>query len=480
MAFCEYSNKYLINNSVAVENKFIKEFLPNAPENAVKVYLYGLYKCNNATSSDNNLKNFALALGMSEEDVLNYFYYWEEIGLVVLIKNDPIEVRYLPCEYGSIKLKQYQSSKYKLFNLKAQELISGRMISPHEFAEYYDTIESLHIEKDAMLLIINYCVGIKGNSVNYPYILTVAKSWAYEGLLTCEDVEERIKEQEKNSSDVSLVLKALKIKRKASTEEYQLYLSWVNDLNMNLDVILHLAKMVSKGLGGFNKLNYYVTKADLLKLNSVKEVNDYFENEKTLFELAKQTNKILGIRNIILENVVDNYLSFWQRMGYDNETIFYIAELASKKNIRNYNDLEVLVQKFYKSGLITLTEIKGFVAENEKYDNKITALLEILGIIRKVNDVDRSFYNTWVNEWILSGEVIEYAVGQAKGCRMPLREANRILSQYYQHNVKTVEDAKNVKISYSEPMANAKKPVARKYSTQEIEEGYDNIFEVEV
>ena len=480
MAFCEFSNKYTINNFVSVENKFIKEFMPNAPENAVKVYLYGLYKCTNATSADNTLKGFSTALNLSEEDVLNYFYYWEEIGLVVLIKNDPIEVRFLPAEYGSIKLKQYKASKYKLFNIKAQEIISGRMITPLEFSEYYDTIESLHIEKDAFLMIIDYCVKIKGNNVNYPYILTVAKNWAYEGLLTCEDIEERIKDHEKNSSDVVLVLKALKINRKPSTEEYQMYLDWIHNLEMNLDVIIFLAKFVSKGLGGFNKLNYYVTKAFVLKLNSVKEASEYFENEKVLFDLAKQTNKILGVRNVILENVVDNHFSFWQKKGFDNETILYICELASKKNMRNYHDIDVLVDKFYKSGLVTLKEIKGYVSEQEKYDDKIIVHLQTLGIIRKVNDVDRSFYNTWINDWKLSDELISYAIHQAKGTKMSMREANRILSQYFQLSINTVDQAKQVKVNYSQPVAPSKKPISRSYSAEEIEQGYDNIFEVEI
>lgn len=480
MAFCEFSNKYKINSSVSIENKFIMEFMPNAPENAVKVYMYGLYKCANPGDEENCVEHFAQKLSLSTDEIIDYFYYWEELGLVSIKNTNPFEIRYLPCECGSTHLKKVSSSKYKNFNIKAQELITGRMITPNEYNEYYWTIESLHIEIDAFLLIISYCVNTKGNNVNYPYILSVAKNWAYEGLLTYADIEERIQEQEKNSSDITLVLKNLKIKRNATTDEYQLYLGWKNDYKIELNIILYLAKLTAKGLGGFNKLNYFVNKVYTLKLNSLKEVEEYFENEKVLFELAKNTNKKLGIRNTILENVVDNYFTFWQRMGFDNDSIMFICEEASKRNLRSYDDVQVLVDNYYRAGLLTLNELKGAMAEYEKNDKKISELLETLGIIRKVSDVDRSFYTTWSNEWRLSHEIIAYAIHQAKGTRMPMREANRILSTYFQHNVNTLDEAKKIKVDYSTPVTNSKKPTSRKYTPQEIEQGYDNIFEVEV
>ncbi len=483
MAFCKFSSEFVSNNSIQLENKFINEFLPSAPENCVKVYLLGLYKCNNSEQSDNNVESFARILGLSEDDVISCFYYWQEVGIVQVINSNPLEVRYLPLKEGSVKLRRFNKDKYKAFNIKAQELLEGRMITPLEYQEYYYLIESLHLESDALLLIIKYCTDLKGNNVGYKYILTIAKNWAYEGLLTYADVEERLKEQEKNSSDVSLVLKALKISRKPTTEEYQMYLEWVNNLQIGHEIIMFLAKNYCNSLGGFNKLNYYINKVYMHKLNSVKEVSDYFENEHTLFELAKQTNKALGLRGITLENVVEGYLSFWLKSGFDAESILYICNLAFKKNLRSYPEVEALVNKFYQSGLITLTEIKGYVKEQEKYDDKISSLLEKLGIIRKVNDVDRSFYITWTKEWNLSHELIEYAITLAKGVGMPLREANRILSQYFQQNITSVEQAKGFKVeTYTAKKVNQsnKKPTPRNYSTEEIEKGYDNIFEVEV
>ena len=42
MAFCEFSSEVVSSNAITVDNIFITEFLPSAPEKCVKVYLYGL------------------------------------------------------------------------------------------------------------------------------------------------------------------------------------------------------------------------------------------------------------------------------------------------------------------------------------------------------------------------------------------------------------------------------------------------------
>ena len=151
--------------------------MPYAPESAVKVYLYGLYKCNNASSYDNSLSSFAKILKLSEEEILEIYHYWENEGLVQVLNTVPIEVRYMPLKNILLNTKKYKKGKYGDFNQKAQEIIEeGRMISPNEYSEYYDTIETFHLEPEALLMIMKYCVNLKGANVGYNYILTVAKN----------------------------------------------------------------------------------------------------------------------------------------------------------------------------------------------------------------------------------------------------------------------------------------------------------------
>src|SRR5574344_1345055 len=148
MSFCKFSSQSIIGKKTEVDNIFINDFLPYAPENAVKVYLYGLYKCNNASSYDNTLESFSKVLKISEDEILSIYEYWENEGLIQILNTVPVEIRYMPLKNVISNTKKFNTSKYGEFNAKAQEIIEGRMISPNEYSEYYDTIETFHVEPE--------------------------------------------------------------------------------------------------------------------------------------------------------------------------------------------------------------------------------------------------------------------------------------------------------------------------------------------
>ena len=137
MTFCKFSPSYQTSNKTIVDNAFINDFLPKAPDLCVKAYLLGLSKCQSADSEDNSLAFFAETLKVCEEDVISLFKYWEDMGLVQVLSTDPVEVRYLPITTAGGSVKKFKVDKYADFNIQAQELMNGRMIMPNEFAEFY-------------------------------------------------------------------------------------------------------------------------------------------------------------------------------------------------------------------------------------------------------------------------------------------------------------------------------------------------------
>ena len=101
----------LANNTTAVDNIFINNYLPYADAIYVKVYLYGLYKCQDSNSRDNTLENFSNELNLSQDDVEKAFYYWQEQGLVQILNVIPFEVRYLPISDVLNNTKKYNAKK---------------------------------------------------------------------------------------------------------------------------------------------------------------------------------------------------------------------------------------------------------------------------------------------------------------------------------------------------------------------------------
>ena len=202
MALCSLSSKLSMDSYTVVDNTFLNEFLPQASGNDVKVYLYGLGLCLNPNIEDNTLDVVSKVLGLTEDEVINSFSYWQELGLVQIVSTDPFEVRFLPVRTHSGSAKIRNKDKYSDFNKQMQAVITGRMITPNEFNEYYTLIEVYHFEPEALVLIAKYCTEEKNPSINYAYITAVAKDFANQGLKTAVTVEERFFEQEKATKDI--------------------------------------------------------------------------------------------------------------------------------------------------------------------------------------------------------------------------------------------------------------------------------------
>ena len=481
MSFCEFSSEVVSRNTTTIDNLFISEFLPNANENCVKVYLYGLYKCTQA--KENTIEDFVKNLNIAKDDILSIFYYWQDLGLVQVISIEPISVRYLPVKNAVQKMKKYNVDKYTAFNITAQELIGKKMLTPRELEEFYYLIENLHMEKEAVLKIIKYCVEHKGENVSVSYVVTVAKNWAYDGVKTSQDVDDRLEIQERISGDVTLVLKAMGIKRQASQEEYQMYIKWTKELDVSLEIISHIAK--STKTKNFNKLDTLIMKCYSLKLYSIKEIDEYFDAQDNMFVLAKSVVKALGLWYDDLTNVVDTYIVNWLQLGFDNDAIIKLANYAFKSSIKSLEGLNTQVNNMFKLGLLTSDAIDNHLESIVKSDGVICQILHKLGIERSVNSTDRLLYKTWLYDWKISEELIDYATTLSVNKYLPMQYLNKVLSEYHANNIVTVEDAKNCKLFTTNMSSEVKSSTSkdakkREYSKKELDSLFDNIYEVEI
>lgn len=479
MSFCEFSSEVISKNSVAVDNLFITDFLPNAEDKCVKVYLYGLYLCSN--SKENTIETFEKNLNMKREDIISVFYYWQEKGLVQVINIEPVIIKYLPTKNALQKMKKYNVDKYAGFNISAQELIGTKMLTPRELEEFYYLIESLGQEKEAVLKIIDFCVKQKGKNVSVNYIVKVAKDWAYDGVKTAEDVDYRILDQERISGDITALLKTMGIRRQATNDEFGFFLDWTKNLEIETNILIVIAKK-SKAKS-FNTLNDMVQNCYKLKLNSEKEISDYFDARDKMLTLAKTVVKNLGLYYQDLSVIVDTYISRWLQLGFEEDAIVKLSNLAFKSSIRSLDGLNMQIEQMFKIGILTNDAIDNYMENIVKNDEKIANILSTLGIVRNVNSQDRLFYKTWMFDWNMSEELIMYAVGLAVNKYMPMQYLNKILSEYHANQVKTIDDAKKVVVvseTKNTKIDTSKRAEKREYSKQELDSLFDNIYEVEI
>lgn len=471
MSLIKLGDSLVKRGITVIDNEFISNYLPYAPENSVKIYLYGLLTGTQATGG--TLENMALDLGIDAREITGSFEYWQDLGIVRIINTQPFEVEYLPINAGNYKVKKYKPEKYAHFTASLQELFVEQPLTPNNFLAFIEVIEECKIKPDAMLMIAHYCVNLKGNKLHINYILTVARAWAKEGILTPLQVDEKLRALEINSENMREVFYALKLKKLPELEDKQTYLKWVNSWGYDHESILYAAKIVKTG--GMKKLDALLDglyRKGIFSLNGIKEHKKYLDTARnTAIEVLRN----IGVYYDNIEPVIDVYISDWLSKGFDETAIVALSKYCFKRGVKTLEGMSVLVDKFYRMGIVTLKDINEYIDKSIALDLQIKSLLEILGTTRRVTDSDRKFFDTWTNIWNFDIEIIRVACALAANKSNPFAFINTVLSNWLKSGVDTIAKAeamasampKTVKSKNSADFDNQ-----RDYSKEEL----DSIF----
>lgn len=437
---CSYSKEFSAVGFTDVENAFISEYLPVSSGDAVKVYLYGLFICQNP-KYDLSLKEFAEALSLSEEKVLSCFSYWEEFGVVSILSKDPLSVQYQPIRSSySVKPKKIKAEKYTDFSKSLQAIIPDRMISTHEYTEYFNIMESYSIKPEAMLMIVKYCVDRKGTDIGYKYVSKVAKDFGNRGINTIEKVEKELSSYVLRTGLIENILKAMSLRRQPEIEDSTYLKKWTQELNFDEENILFAASNLKKG--SMAKLDEFLLELYSMKSFSKKEIAEYMKNKKAIYDLAIKINKLLSIYVEVIDTVVDTYTKKWLSFGFDDQALCFIASYCFKAGKNTLQDMDELVERLRLAGVIDLSSVNDYFEKEKKNDEFISKMLTLAGVNRRPNPWDRENLNVW-KSWNFSEEMILEAAKLASGKSSPTAYMNGILSNWKNNDIFTVEKTVN-------------------------------------
>ena len=160
-------------------------------------------------------------------------------------------------------------------------------------------------------------------------------------------------------------------------------------------------------------------------------------------------------------------------MGYDEETLLFLATYCFKKNHRSLEEMNEVVEKLYKNGLITLTSIAEYLKSISADDDFIKKLLLIAGLSRKPTEWDRANLKTW-RSWNFSDEMICEACAIAAGKSNPMSYVNAVLSGWKSEGIFTAD-----KIRRTDKKVNPQAIQTRNYTKEEFDKLIDDIDEIE-
>ena len=445
-----FSKEFADTSYTGIDNSFITDYMPLAPGEAVKVYLYGLFLCNNP-KLDQSLSDFASSLSLTEQEVVSSFKFWEDFNILTVISLEPFRVEYIPLKgsYNS-KPKKYKAEKYTEFSKGLQALIPNRMIYTNEFSEYYSIMETYKIKPDAMLLIVKYCVDKKGGDIGYHYISKVCKDFGSRGLITVEKVEKELSSYLLRSGEIEKILRALSLKRQPDIEDQNYFKKWTEELDFEPENIIFAASKTKKG--GMAKLDEFLLELYSKKCFSKEEIKRFIDDKKAVYDLAVKINKNLSIYVEVLDPVIDIYLNKWLSFGYEEKTLLYIATVCFKSGKNTLKEMDEMIENLKNDGFIDFSSVGDYFENDKKTEEFIKKILSNAGINRRPTSWDKENLKTWKN-WNFSDEMIMEASTLSAGKSSPTAYMNGILSNWKNNGIFSLDSVKEKEQNASQPLS---------------------------
>ena len=437
MAFCSFS-KDVDNTYTLIENKFITKYLPEADGISVKVYLYGLFLCQN-TSGDFGVRSMAEVLKLSEEQVKQAFAFWEDYDLVEVLSQDPFTVQYLPVQTTSGKPKKVHYEKYADFNKELQRKMQrvGKFIGSNDYIKYMNFLEKNDIQAQAFLLVAEYCINKEGESVVPSYIFNKAKKLIDSGLTTYEQVERALSNYNKHEGDVTAIMGALSLTQRTPDEsDYALYSKWTETLGFAQNSILAAARKLNRG--SMNSLD--ITLEDLAQKGKTdaQEIEGYLSERENLANLTFRIGRKLGVKVQNPTPYIDEYVETWYNYGFEESSLLDIALLCLKTGLNDFDSMHGVVKKLFTGGVVSVDGVKSFLKTKNDELKLFTKIQSVCGSIRK-SESNLALIATW-RTWNFGDEMILEAAKRSCSSSSPIPYMNKILSDWKQSEIFSVQD----------------------------------------
>ena len=437
MGFCSFSKD---NESAytIVENKFITHYLPEADGFAVKVYLYGLYLCENR-DSDFSAASMAEVLKTTEDKIREAFAFWEDYDLVEILAQDPFTVQYLPVKSAVGRPKRIRYEKYADFNKELQRKMQkvGKFIDASEYIKYMRFLEENPMQPQAFLLVAEYCINKQGSAITASYIFNKAKKLIRNGCTTYEQVEQALSNYNAHEGDIIAVYNAMSIYQRTPDEtDYALYAKWTETLGFSKDAILATARKLKSG----SMTSLDLTLCELAEKGKLtaKEIESYLTERETLKTLTMRIGKKLGawIQNINL--YIDEYVEKWYNYGYEEASLLDLALYCAKTDRGSFEALDEIIEQLFKEGTITPDSVKAYLKEKNA-DLKLFAKIQGICSGAKKSAGNLALIKTW-REWNFSDEMILEAAKRASVSANPIPYMNKLLASWKQEGIYEVKD----------------------------------------
>ncbi len=439
MPFLKFADNAAMYDSTPLDNMFIIENLPSAPDVFLKVYIYARMLCMHPEMG--GIEELTRALKVDEDAVQNAFAYWERMGFMRRVADNPPEYVFIPARGGTVSEMDRDYYKYRDFNGELQGLFKGKLMHPAQYGLAQDWLNVYGFEQGAVIALVKNAVA-RSNSQNpdpasiFKAVHKRIKDLANRNITDEAGVTEEIVRDESVETCVKDVMKNLGMFRKPTEAERELAAKWMNEWKLSSEEIIKGCRETVKA---HNPSFGYLDSILANKIGNAE--NAGFDEMKSIF-------KSMGL-NI---NPSAEHKAWYRGLisdGFERETIELAARQQSRRKLPSINGLMDMLDTWRTNGLYKFAAASDFVKNGERLRDEFKEILTKAGIVQGINENDLAAYEAW--RQIMPTELIQLAADNSKGRSYPLTRMYSLLEKWHNAGITDLTAARNELSGNSQP-----------------------------
>ena len=439
MPLVSFAEGAAIFDSTPVENMFLMEYMPAAPENCVRVYLYARMAALHPELCGDNAA-MARVLRMDEDALLDAFAYWEQRGLARRLTDRPPTYELLPFRAGAPGGPGAMDRTYyefRDFNADLQALFPNKLIQPRDYARAQEWVKELRFEQAAVLLAVRQEAEASRNARNkgepdprkvFEKLDRRMIEWSDRGLLTVADIERETRFDGPVREMAWQLIRRFSMRHEPTIDELLAVQRWMTDWGYGPEEIQEACGETLKA----REPNFsYLDKI----LDTRRQTDDWI-----YFPELSESLRELDPKNAMPSPDQLKRYGEWRREGFEEETIRLAAVQCHRNGYTRFENLENMLGKWRQMGLLRHDAAGEYVGRMSEKKDRVRALLELAGSGKQPRMSDIDLLEGWQARF--DGALIEFAASCARRSQDPMPYMDRLLREWEVSGATTVEAAR--------------------------------------
>ena len=431
---CNFS--YVGMGFTPVDNNFIKHYMLSAPDGFVKVYLYALSM--SFHQQDESFEQIAAALSMTPDELMGSLGYWENLGLLSIIRGEELQVQFEPV-LAAKPMQVYTEAHYVA---ELRELFAPRDLSAAAISRIHEWTDVYGLPQEVVLILISHCLDHRGKRVSIEYMDKTARTWADEGVFTKEAALERVEKTEKSASNAAYILKHLSLYRLPTQDELDLIAKWQQQWGFSLSAILAACRETTKS----NSPNMAYLDKILYNLHqngckTTQQVAVFLTDRNALSDRLKELFFALGLNSRPTTQHQEQYET-WLEMGFSFDAIKLACGYIAAHGGHSFSAVDQLLHSLKELGLFTEPQLKERFAFLDQLDEDVKVIYQRLSMQQAVSQSHREAYECWANELGMPFEVILLAAEYSRFAANKFASLNKLLLAWHEKKITSVSAAR--------------------------------------